>query len=142
MPKRILIVDDSAPVRNTVKFMLESVPDWVVGGEARNGREAIDKAALLNPHLVLLDLSMPVMNGLDAARELSRMRPDLPIVFNPGAVAINNKGQIAGTYGTSTPDVRVPEKLRRHNLVVHHCGKLEPTGECVKQMGHHRGQLL
>ena len=81
MPKHILIADDSAPVLNCVKFVLESVPDWVVVGEARNGCEAIDQAALLNPDLVLLDLSMPVMNGLDAARELSRIRPDLPIVM-------------------------------------------------------------
>jgi two-component system nitrate/nitrite response regulator NarL len=55
MPKSILIVDDSTSVLNSVKFMLESVPDWVVGGEASNGREAIDKVALLNPDLVLLD---------------------------------------------------------------------------------------
>ena len=75
------VVDDSAPVLNSVKFMLESVSDWVVGGEASNGREAIDKVALLNPDLVLLDLSMPVMNGLDAARELSCIRPDLPVVM-------------------------------------------------------------
>jgi two-component system, NarL family, nitrate/nitrite response regulator NarL len=96
MPKRILIVDDSAPVRNTVKFMLESVSDWVVGGEARNGREAIDKVALLSPDLVLLDLSMPVMNGLDAARELSRIRPDLPIVMFTDSPEIAREALLCG----------------------------------------------
>ena len=96
MPKRILIVDDSAPVRNTVKFMLESVPDWVVGGEARNGREAIDKVALLSPDLVLLDLSMPVMNGLDAARELSLIRPDLPIVMFTDSPEIAREALLCG----------------------------------------------
>ena len=96
MPKRILIVDDSAPVRNSVKFMLESVPDWVVGGEARNGREAIDKVALLSPDLVLLDLSMPVMNGLDAARELSLIRPDLPIVMFTDSPEIAHEALLCG----------------------------------------------
>jgi DNA-binding NarL/FixJ family response regulator len=96
MPKRILIVDDSAPVRNTVKFMLESVPDWVVDGEARNGREAIDKVALLSPDLVLLDLSMPEMNGLDAARELSRIRPDLPIVMFTDSPEIAREALLCG----------------------------------------------
>src|ERR1700733_2059958 len=62
MPKRMLVVDDSSPVLNSIKFMLESVPDWVVDGGAHDGREAIEKVALLNPDLVLLDLSMPVMN--------------------------------------------------------------------------------
>jgi DNA-binding NarL/FixJ family response regulator len=96
MPKHILIVDDSAPVRNSVKFMLESVPDWVVGGEARNGREAIDKVALLSPDLVLLDLSMPVMNGLDAARELSLIRPDLPIVMFTDSPEISREALLCG----------------------------------------------
>lgn len=45
MPKRILVVDDSPPVLKSIKFMLESVPDWVVGGEAHDGREAIEKVA-------------------------------------------------------------------------------------------------
>jgi two-component system, NarL family, nitrate/nitrite response regulator NarL len=95
MPKSILIVDDSTSV-NSVKFMLKSVPDWVVGGEASNGREAIDKVALLNPDLVLLDLSMPVMNGLDAARELSRIRPDLPMVMFTDSPEIAREALLCG----------------------------------------------
>ena len=81
MPKRILVVDDSALVVKSLKFSLESIPDWVVGGEAANGREAIEKVQRLKPDLVVLDLSMPVMNGIDAAKELSRIRPDLPVVM-------------------------------------------------------------
>ena len=81
MPKRILVVDDSALVVKSLKFSLESIPDWVVGGEAANGREAIEKVHRLDPDLVLLDLSMPVMNGIDAAKELSQIRPDLPVVM-------------------------------------------------------------
>ena len=81
MPKRILVVDDSALVVKSLKCSLESIPDWVVGGEAANGREAIEEVQRLNPDLVILDLSMPVMNGIDAAKELSRIRPNLPVVM-------------------------------------------------------------
>ncbi len=81
MPKRILVVDDSALVVRSLKSSLESIPDWIVGGEAANGREAIEKVQRLNPDLVVIDLSMPVMNGIEAAHELSRIRPDLPVVM-------------------------------------------------------------
>jgi two-component system nitrate/nitrite response regulator NarL len=96
MPKRILVVDDSASVLNSIKFMLESVPDWAVVGEACNGREGIDQVALVNPDLVLLDLSMPVMNGLDAARELSRTKPDLPVVMFTDTPEIARDALICG----------------------------------------------
>ena len=99
MPKRFLVVDDSSPVLNSVKFLLESVPDWVVAGEASNGREGIDKVALLNPDLVLLDLSMPIMNGLDAARELSRIRPDLPVVMFTDSPEIAREALLCGCKG-------------------------------------------
>ena len=99
MPKRFLVVDDSAPVLNSVKFIIESVPDWVVAGEAYNGREGIDKVALVNPDMVLLDLSMPVMNGLDAARELSRIRPDLPVVMFTDSTEITREALLCGCRG-------------------------------------------
>jgi two-component system, NarL family, nitrate/nitrite response regulator NarL len=54
-----------------------------VSGEASNGREAIEKAQQLKPDLVVLDFSMPVMNGLEAARELKRLLPSLPLVMFP-----------------------------------------------------------
>jgi DNA-binding NarL/FixJ family response regulator len=95
VPKRILVVDDSSQVLNSIKFMLESVPGWVVDGEAHDGREAIEKVALLNPDLVLLDLS-PVMNGLDAARELSHIRPDLPIVMFTDSPEISHEALLCG----------------------------------------------
>jgi DNA-binding NarL/FixJ family response regulator len=99
MPHRILIVDDCPPVLNSVKFLLESVPDWIVAGEARNGREGIDKVALLNPDLVLLDLSMPVMNGLDAAREFPRIRPALPVVMFTDSPEIAREAFLCGCRG-------------------------------------------
>ena len=81
MRKSILIVDDSPAVRRSLRALLSGVPDWRVSGEAVNGRDAIEKAQDLKPDLVLLDLSMPIMNGLEAARELKRMNPTVPLLM-------------------------------------------------------------
>ena len=68
MPKkRILLVDDSATVRGVVRPLFDSHPNFEVCGEAEHGREAVEKAPSLRPDLIVLDLSMPVMNALDAA---------------------------------------------------------------------------
>ncbi len=81
MPKRVLIVDDHAAVRRAVRSVLESQAEFEVCGEAENGRVAIDKAQRLRPDLIVLDLSMPVMNGLEAARVLRATMPALPILM-------------------------------------------------------------
>ena len=81
IPPRILIVDDSALVRKFLQTCFESEPGWQVCGEAGNGREAIEKAEQLQPDLIVLDLSMPVMNGLAAARTLSKLVPSVPLIM-------------------------------------------------------------
>ena len=70
MAKTILIVDDNAHIRQTICEAFKRESDLEVCGEAENGKGAIDKALALHPDLIVLDLSMPEMNGLDAAREL------------------------------------------------------------------------
>jgi DNA-binding NarL/FixJ family response regulator len=79
--KSILIVDDSPAVRHSLRTILEQQNDWEVCSEAENGREGIDQALRLNPDLIILDLSMPVMNGFQAARELRRLLPRVPVVM-------------------------------------------------------------
>ena len=81
MPKCILIVDDSALIRRMIHETLEQQDGWEVCGEAADGREAIEKAQQLKPDLIVLDLSMPVMNGLEAARVLKGLFPSLPLVM-------------------------------------------------------------
>jgi DNA-binding NarL/FixJ family response regulator len=71
--KGVLIVDDNTVVRSSLRRLFESYPEFEVSGEAENGQDAIDKAARLKPDLIILDLAMPVMNGLDAAPELRKM---------------------------------------------------------------------
>ena len=78
---RILIADDSALVRQQLRSLLEINSDWEVCGEAVDGREAIEKVRLLQPDLVVLDFSMPVMNGLQAAKEISQQFPHIPLLL-------------------------------------------------------------
>ncbi len=73
---RVLLVDDSRLVRDMIREILESDPDIVVVGEAANGREAIDKVALLKPDIVTMDIEMPVMGGLEA---IERIIADNPV---------------------------------------------------------------
>ena len=70
---RILIADDHEVVRQGLRSMLETHPGWEVCGEAVDGREALRQVELLNPDLVILDIGMPNLNGLDAAREQIRL---------------------------------------------------------------------
>ena len=78
---RILIVDDSNAVREQLRRVVERNPEWEVCGEARDGREAIDQALDRSPEVILLDYRLPVMNGLQAAREISRLAPDIRILL-------------------------------------------------------------
>jgi two-component system chemotaxis response regulator CheY len=78
--KCVLIVDDHAEMRKALRSLFSS-NGFEVCGEAVDGRDAITKAQELSPDLILLDLSMPVMNGLDAARELPKLMPEVPLVM-------------------------------------------------------------
>lgn len=81
MPKSVLIVDDNAAMRMAIRSFLEAQPELEVCGEAINGRDAIEKAPVLHPDLIILDFSMPVMNGLQAADVLKRILPAVPLVL-------------------------------------------------------------
>lgn len=78
MGKRIVVADDNAAVRRALRRILELEGDWKVDGEAVDGRDAIEKAKKLRPDLIVLDVSMPVMSGLDAARVLRHIMPAVP----------------------------------------------------------------
>ena len=77
----ILIVDDSPAIRHGLRSLVEQQTDWKVCGEAENGRDGVDQAKRLHPDLILLDQSMPVMTGLEAARELRRLMPRVPLLM-------------------------------------------------------------
>lgn len=78
---RILIADDHELARQGIRALLESHPGWEVCAEAKDGREAIDLADKLKPDLILLDIGMPVLNGLEAARKILATSPDAVILI-------------------------------------------------------------
>ena len=75
IPLRILIVDDHAVVRRGVRSLLESEEGFEITGEATTGREAVDMARRLQPDVVVMDLSLPELNGLDATRQILKDSP-------------------------------------------------------------------
>ena len=77
---RLIIVDDDPAIRNGLRALVEALGSEVVG-EADNGRSGIEQAESLHPQLILLDVSMPIMGGFAAARELRKTMPELRIIF-------------------------------------------------------------
>jgi DNA-binding NarL/FixJ family response regulator len=80
MPLRILVVDDHAVVRRGVRSLLESHEGWEVCGEATTGREAVEQTRRLRPDVVVMDLSLPELNGLDATRQILKDAPDTEVL--------------------------------------------------------------
>jgi CheY-like chemotaxis protein len=75
LPHTILIVDDNAAIRTLIRSTIEKNTDWNSCGEAENGAVAVQKVRDLHPEIVFLDLQMPVMNGLEAARQINIIAP-------------------------------------------------------------------
>jgi DNA-binding NarL/FixJ family response regulator len=78
---RILIADDHEVARRGIRALLESHPGWEVCAEAADGREAVNAASRLKPDLVLLDIGMPSLNGLDATRQILAAEPDTRVLI-------------------------------------------------------------
>ncbi len=81
MANRILVVDDNPVVRAGIRSQLKG-EGVEICGEANDGLDALRKAAELKPDLIVLDLSMPRMNGIEAARELKRICPSVPVILH------------------------------------------------------------
>lgn len=88
---KILIADDNEVVRRCLKSALSAEPDWSLCGEASNGQQAVLLAHQLKPDLVVMDLAMPLLDGLRASTEILKLAPALPIVL----YTLHNNPQIA-----------------------------------------------
>ena len=78
---RILIADDHEVARHGIRALLEGHAGWEVCAEAKDGREAVELSSSMNPDLILLDIGMPNLNGLEAARQILAASPELPILI-------------------------------------------------------------
>jgi DNA-binding NarL/FixJ family response regulator len=81
MAVRILLVDDHNAVRQGIRVLLGGHPEWVIVDEARDGVEAVEKANQLKPDVVVLDVTMPRMDGLEACRQIRRSIPETEVLI-------------------------------------------------------------
>ena len=78
---RVLLVEDFEPMRQTIRATLQKRRDLQIVGEASDGLEAVQKAVELNPDLVLMDIGLPSLNGIEAARQIRELVPEAKILF-------------------------------------------------------------
>jgi len=80
-PLRILVADDHQVVRTGLRTLLESKAGWQVCAEAANGREAVEKAGALQPDVAVLDIGMPLLNGVEATRQIRKVSPRTEVLI-------------------------------------------------------------
>jgi two-component system chemotaxis response regulator CheY len=130
MATRILIADDNEAVRGRLGELLATHDGWEVCGSTGSGREAVEKAVELRPSIIILDLAMPEMDGLSAAKEIGKVMPSVPIViFTLHKFAtIDLEAKKAGVrYVVAKPDT---ETLLR---VIDELMKSQPAAESVQK---------
>lgn len=88
--KRVLLVDDHQLIIDGLRGFIETNPDYVVVGEANTGTEAIRLAGVLSPHVILMDIEMPEMTGIQASEEIKRSFPEIKIII----VSMHNEKQL------------------------------------------------
>jgi DNA-binding NarL/FixJ family response regulator len=119
MMKSVLIADDHDLIRKALCTLFASQNDFDVCAEAENGKEAVEMAQFFRPDLILLDLSMPVMNGIEAACELKRIMPMVPIiVFSEyGDVLSEREASQSGISAVVSKDAQLSVLLDRARSV-------------------------
>ena len=97
-PIRILVADDHEVMRMGIRNLLESVPEWSVSAEANTGTEAVEYALMYSPDIVIMDITMPEMNGLEAAAKIALDRPDIPVIL----FSLHLSEDVVGRFKTGT----------------------------------------
>jgi len=114
MRKAVLIADDNAFVRTALYEFFQREPDFFVCGMAEDGREAVEEACRLHPDLIVLDMTMPVMNGMEAARLLKQMMPEVPLIMYS---ATND--EVAKRTARSMGISEIISKSQRVSVLIH-----------------------
>jgi len=119
MPK-VLIVDDHSFIRRGVQTILNPFPEWEFCGEADNGNDAIRMAGELKPEIIIMDVSMPGLNGIEATRAIRKTQPDVKIVLltlHESADLVRNAFR-AGARGYLLKTDAEPELVRALTAVI------------------------
>ena len=122
MPVRILIADDHHVVRTGLRALLESKSGWQVCAEATNGREAVEQAGQLKPDVAVLDIGMPLLNGVEATRQIRKLSPhtEILILTMHDSELLVHEVLEAGAHGYILKDdadrnlIAAVDALRRH----------------------------
>lgn len=129
MTIKILLADDQTLFRDGLRVLLSTQPDIEVVGEATNGEEALRLAAKLRPHIVLMDMRMPILDGVEATRHLSETQPDCRVIalttFDDDELVF--EGLRAGAVGYLLKAVSTPRLLEAIRAVARGESILEPS---------------
>ncbi|HJZ66664.1 MAG TPA: response regulator transcription factor [Blastocatellia bacterium] len=157
---RILLADDHALVRAGIRALVERIPEAKVIGEAKDGREALRFVREQNPDLVLMDIAMPGLNGLDATARIAKEFPDVRVIIlsmysndeyvleaiNAGAVGYLPKRSVAGELERAIKAVGRGEKyfspLVSKHIVVDGGGRISPGRAMVGQLTPRQREIL
>jgi DNA-binding NarL/FixJ family response regulator len=142
MAKTILIVDDNSYMREALCELIECEPELQVCGEAENGKEAIEKACLLRPDLIVLDLTMPVMNGLEAASLLKQLMPEIPIIMYSASIDsfTEHEARLAGISAIVCKLESETLITKAHNLLDTRTGYAVPASTLQPSCSESRGE--
>jgi DNA-binding NarL/FixJ family response regulator len=110
---KILIADDHEIVRQGIRRVLEVKPEWEICGEASNGQEAVRMAQELSPDIIIMDVTMPVMSGFEAADEISRLPLGSRVLF----FTMHDSGSMAGSVRKSGAHGYVVKSRAAQDLV-------------------------
>lgn len=109
---RIVLADDHEVVRQGVRRFLETQPSLEICAEAANGQEAVEKTLSLKPDIVILDLSMPVMNGVEATKQIRQLVPSAKIII----FSMHDFAQLAETVKQAGADAYVSKSSQVDKL--------------------------
>ena len=141
MSIRILVTDDHLIVREGLRMIFDTVPNIELVGEANNGQEALDAVDTLHPEVVLMDLQMPVMDGITAIKHLRQMHPELAIIIltTYKEDALMHRGLAAGARGYLFKDTDRETLIDTIQAAVH--GKTLLSPEVLQQVLNYQSSI-
>jgi DNA-binding NarL/FixJ family response regulator len=136
---RILIADDHELMRAGIRSIFSNNPQRKICGEAENGREAVDKVLELKPDLIILDITMPELNGIDAAREIRRIAPGTKIII----LTMHESPQLELAARQAGADVVLTKRMAANFLIsaVHRLFEMSASARSNLTEGSESGDL-